>query len=186
MRIAVSVKQPSLEGEIDPRFGRCQYFLIVEPETMEFEVVENPNVGASGGAGIMTAKLIADKQIQAIITGSIGPNASRVLSAAGIQMVTGVTGKIRDAIEAFKSGRIEISPQPGIGRGMGMGMAGGRGMGRGPGFAPGMARGLRPETGSAYQLNPGEEISDLKHRVQSLAEELAEIQRRIKDLEKKD
>jgi len=186
MRIAVSANQPNLDGEIDPRFGRCQYFVIVDPETMEFEVVENPNVGASGGAGIMTAQLIAGKQVQTIITGSIGPNASRVLSAAGIQMVTGVTGKIDDAIEAYKSGRIEISPQPGIGRGMGMGMAGGRGMGRGPGFSPGMARGRRPETGSAYQLSPGEEISDLKHRVQALAEELAEIQRRIKDLEKKD
>lgn len=130
MRIAISANQPNLDGEVDPRFGRCQYFLIVEPKTMQFEGVENPNVGAGSGAGINSAQFIADKGIQAVITGNIGPKAYQVLTAAGIQMFTGVAGKIRDAIEAYKSGRLPTSTQPGMGRGMGRGMGGGRGFGR--------------------------------------------------------
>ena len=133
-------------------------------------------------------KLIADKGIQAVITGNIGPKAYQVLSAAGIQMLTGVVGKIRDAIEAYKSGRLPTSTQPGMGMGMGMGRGMGRGMGGGPGLVRGMGPGQRPmpQTGPVRQVSREEEVTTLKSRAQMLAEELAEIQRRIKELEKKE
>ena len=55
MKIAVSATAPELDAGVDPRFGRCQYFLIVDPQNMEFEAVDNSNAMASGGAGISTA-----------------------------------------------------------------------------------------------------------------------------------
>ena len=68
MRIAVSSTGPGLESEIDPRFGRCECFVIVDSDSMEAEAVSNPNVMAAGGAGIQTAQLVADKGAQ-VVTG---------------------------------------------------------------------------------------------------------------------
>jgi predicted Fe-Mo cluster-binding NifX family protein len=87
MKIAVSATAPGLDAEVDPRFGRCQYFIIVDPQSMEFESVDNSNALASGGAGISTAQMIASKGVEVVLTGNCGPNAYRTLSAAGIQVI---------------------------------------------------------------------------------------------------
>ena len=136
MKIAVSAIAPDLDAEVDPRFGRCQYFIIVDPETMQFEAIENSSAIASGGAGISAAQTIASKRVEAILTGNCGPNAYQVLSPAGIKVITGVSGKVQDAVQDYKAGKYQASSQPnvsghfGMGRGQGMG----RGMGRGKGM----------------------------------------------------
>jgi predicted Fe-Mo cluster-binding NifX family protein len=92
---------------------------------MNFEAINNSGSMGSGGAGIATAQLIAGKGVEAILTGNCGPNAYQVLSAAGIKVVTGVSGKIKDAIHNYKAGKLQASSQPnvaghfGMGRGMG-------------------------------------------------------------------
>lgn len=127
MKIAITATGHALDAEIDPRFGRCRYFIIVEPETMQFEAVENASGMASGGAGISTAQMIAGKGVEAVLTGNCGPNAYQVLSAAGIKVITGVAGKVQDAVQGYKSGKFQSSSQPnvpghfGMGRGRGMG-----------------------------------------------------------------
>ena len=63
MRIAISATGLTLDADVDPRFGRCQHFIVVDPDTMEFEALENPNVMAAGGAGISTAQMIANLRI---------------------------------------------------------------------------------------------------------------------------
>jgi predicted Fe-Mo cluster-binding NifX family protein len=129
MKIAITANGPALDAGIDPRFGRCRYFLIIDPDTMQFEAVENTSGIASGGAGIATAQMIAGKEVEAVITGNCGPNAYQVLSAAGIKVISGVAGKVRDAIEGYKSGKFQASSQPNVPGHFGMG----RGMGRGRG-----------------------------------------------------
>jgi predicted Fe-Mo cluster-binding NifX family protein len=131
MKIAVSAMGTTLDAEIDPRFGRCQYFIIVNPETMEFEALDNSGAMAGSGAGISTAQTIAGKSVEAVLTGNCGPNAYQVLSAAGIKVVTGVSGKVGDAIQSYKSGKLKASSQPNVAGhfGMGRGMGRGRGMG---------------------------------------------------------
>ena len=140
MKIAVSATGGTLDAEADPRFGRCQYFVIIDPETMEFEAVDNAAVAAGGGAGISAAQMIAGKGVKAVLTGDCGPNAYQVLSPAGISVITGVSGKVRDIVSQYKAGVYSASEQatvpdhhgmgagPGMGRGFGRG--GGRGMGR--------------------------------------------------------
>ena len=100
MKIAISATGKDLNSEVDPRFGRCQYFILVDPDTMQFEAIENSNTMASGGAGIASAQLIADKGVEAVLTGNCGPNAYEVLAAAGVKVVTGAAGKVQDAIKA--------------------------------------------------------------------------------------
>jgi len=147
MRIAISATGPSLDAQVDPRFGRCQYFIIADPATMEFEALENTSIAAAGGAGIATAQVVANKGVQAVFTGNCGPNACQTLEAAGIQLITGVTGTVRDAIEGYKAGRLKSASQSGVGSRSGMdrgvGMGRGRGRGRGMGRGMGMGGGMR-------------------------------------------
>lgn len=144
MRVAITSSGPTLDSPVDPRFGRCAYFIIVDTDTMEFQAIPNPAVNATGGAGTMAAQLIASQGVQAVVTGEVGPNALAALQAAGVGMITGVTGTVKDAIEMIKSGNFTMStPQvsptapPGPrfgGRGGGWGRGrGGWGKGRGGG-----------------------------------------------------
>ena len=134
MKIAISAMGATVDAEIDPRFGRCQYFIIIDPDTMNFEVADNSSGMGSGGAGISTAQLIAGKGVEAVLTGNCGPNAYQVLSAAGIKVITGVSGKVKDAIQSYKSGKLQASSQPNV--------AGHFGMVRGGGMGRGMRRGM--------------------------------------------
>src|SRR4030042_1405551 len=129
MRIAVSATGPSLDAEVDPRFGRCQYFIIVDPQTLEFETVDNVNISASGGAGIATAQMMANKGVQVVLTGNTGPNAYQTLTAAGIQVVSGVSGTVKDAIQGYKAGKFQSSSQPNVPGHFGMGGGVGGGLG---------------------------------------------------------
>jgi predicted Fe-Mo cluster-binding NifX family protein len=188
MKIAISATGPTLDDEVDPRFGRCQYFIIADPQTMEFEAVDNSSATAAGGAGISAAQEIAAKGVQAVLTGNCGPNAHQVLASAGIQIITGVSGKVKDAIKAYQSGKFQASPQPNVPDhfGMGGGMGGGMGRGMGGGMGGGMGRGMTPATGPEPQPQSQEqELDTLKAQSQALAEQLAEIQRRIDELDKK-
>jgi predicted Fe-Mo cluster-binding NifX family protein len=189
MKIAVSTTAPSLDAEVDPRFGRCQHFIIIDPQTMEFEALDNSNAMASGGAGISTAQMIAGKGVEVVLTGNCGPNAYETLSAAGVRVITDVSGKIKDAIEDFKAGKFQASSQPSVGNhhGMGAGTGPSVGMGRGTGMGRrrGMGRGMGMEPGVMPQaVGPDQAREMLKSQAKMLGQQLSEIQRRLKDLEK--
>ena len=126
MKICVTAVSDSLEAQADPRFGRCPYFVIVESETMEFEAVPNIASGSMSGAGVQAAQMIASKGTKVLITGNVGPNAFQALSAAGIRVVTGASGKVREVIEKFKMGELKETNSPTVRGHFGMGVDGGR------------------------------------------------------------
>jgi len=127
MKICVSASSDSLDANVDPRFGRCPYFVVVDSETMEFTVVSNDSTNAAHGAGIQAAQTVANMGAKVVITGNVGPNAFNVLSATGIKIVTGVSGSIRDAVEKYKRGKLKETGNPTVGGHFGMG----KGLGRG-------------------------------------------------------
>ena len=109
MKIAVSARGTTLDDEVDPRFGRASVFLLVDTETGRFEVVENTqNLEAAQGAGIQAAATVAEHGAEAVISGHCGPKAFRTLSAAGIKVAVGTTGTVREAMDRFASGELEI------------------------------------------------------------------------------
>jgi predicted Fe-Mo cluster-binding NifX family protein len=132
MKIAISSTGKDLDCQIDPRFGRCQYFIFVDPETMEFEASENEGLMASGGAGVQAAQLIVQKGVKALITGNLGPNAASALSASGIKVHLVSGGTIKEVTEAFKAGKLQeasgATVPPHFGMGGGRGMGGRRGL----------------------------------------------------------
>ncbi|MCK4577606.1 MAG: NifB/NifX family molybdenum-iron cluster-binding protein [Candidatus Marinimicrobia bacterium] len=107
MKIAISSTGQKPESDIDPRFGRCKYFLVVDTDTREFEAFLNENAEAMGGAGIKAAQFVADLNVKAILTGNIGPNAFETLNAAGIEILTGVEATVNDAVEDYKEGKLK-------------------------------------------------------------------------------
>lgn len=104
MKICITSQGRDLESSVDPRFGRCQYFLIIDIDTLQFEALENPYIATRGGAGIQSAGLVAKKDAKVVLTGNVGPNAFETLNAAGVEVIAGVTGKVQDVIEKYLKG----------------------------------------------------------------------------------
>jgi predicted Fe-Mo cluster-binding NifX family protein len=127
--VAVSAAGAGLDAVVDPRFGRCPYFVIVDTETMQHEAVPNTSSNIASGAGTQASQTIASKGAKAVLTGNIGPNAYQALSAAGIQIITGVTGTVGEVVTKYKKGELKDTNSPTVGEHFGMGK--GRGTGRG-------------------------------------------------------
>ena len=199
MKIAVSSSGNSLDSQIDPRFGRCAYFLIVDTDDMDFETFDNESIALGGGAGIQAAQFVASKGAKAILTGNVGPNAVKTLGAAGVEVFVGQNGTVGEALERYKSGSLQSTSTPNVadhhgmggsgggGRGVGgsgsggrgMGGGGGRGMGGGSGMGRGMGRGMgvAPQ-GTVSQSTPmsrEEELKRLKDQVNQLHEQIKAI-----------
>jgi len=120
MKICLTAKGDNLDAQLDPRFGRCEYFIFVDIDTLEFEAVKNPNTESMGGAGIQSGQLVANKKVKAVITGNVGPNAFQTLNAAGIEVITGLSGTIKEAIEKYKKGEIKPAQNPSVAGKFGM------------------------------------------------------------------
>ncbi len=182
MRVAVSAAGPTLDSPVDPRFGRCTYFVVVDTDTMSAEAIENASVAAAQGAGIATAQMIAGKGVEVVLTGNCGPNAYEALAAAGIRVVTGVTGSVRDAARAYASGQMQPSDRPNVASHHGMGLTQGRGMGSG------MMRSETPARANSSTSQPDTAVTDLlldlKMQLDALREQVAEINNRIDQLHK--
>ena len=141
-KICVTSTGPTLESIIDPRFGRCAYFIIADTATFAFEAIPNEAARASGGAGVRAAQTVAAQNVEAVLTGSVGPNAYPALQDSGIRILVGTTGTVKNAIESYTGGVLEELATPGpanVGKGQGgpgrgMGRGGGMGMGRGGGY----------------------------------------------------
>jgi predicted Fe-Mo cluster-binding NifX family protein len=150
MKVAVSSTGDNLDSQVDPRFGRCAYFLIVETETMAYEAIKNEYNALTSGAGIQAASLVASQGVAAVLTGNCGPKAAQALIQGGIEIITGQAGSIRDVVQNYIKGTAISKPEAfvpeksGFDRGaqiegaekfkpVGGGMGGGRGMGRGMG-----------------------------------------------------
>jgi len=127
MKICLTSTGNTLDAQIDPRFGRCSYLIILDSETMQFEAIPNMAAGATGGAGIQAAQTIANKGVKLLVTADVGPKAFQALSAAGIEIVTGSFGTVRNAVEKFKRGELKKAGAPTVAGYSGMG---GRGVWR--------------------------------------------------------
>jgi len=125
MKIAVAASGNTLDAQVDPRFGRCAWFVIVDSDTMEFEAVQNPGAMTGGGAGIQAAQVVTSTGAQAVVAGNMGPNAHQALSAAGIQILPFMGGTVRQAVEAIKAGKLTAASAPTVPLHFGLGGAAG-------------------------------------------------------------
>lgn len=110
MKIAISSQGKGLDDKVDPRFGRAPYFVVVDPDTLEFSSVSNDqNLTLPQGAGIQAAQHVINQGVSAVLTGNCGPKAFKTLTAAKIGVYVEVSGTIREALERFKTGALAKS-----------------------------------------------------------------------------
>ena len=211
MKIAISSTGKDLNSQVDPRFGRCAYFIIVETEDMSFEACENENTALSGGVGIQSASFIISKNVKAVLTGNCGPKAMQTFTAGEVEVFSGQAGMVKEAVERYKNGNLRPSAQatvgeksglnesgaagyyqtPGVGRcmgGTGRGMGMGRGMGSGTGRRMNMGSGSMSVQKMANPTTSGfpgkTTLSDLKKQAVNLQQQMEAIQSKIKNMEK--
>lgn len=121
MKICITSEGKTLESKVDSRFGRCQYFIFFDTDSGKFEAQENANAQFQGGAGIQSAQLVSSRGAKAVLTGNVGPNAFETLHKAGIQIYAGVSGTVKEAVEAYKRGKLKITENPSVGSKFGIG-----------------------------------------------------------------
>ncbi len=110
MKIAVTSQGTNLDAEVDPRFGRAQYILVVDSETLDFDVIDNKdNVNAFKGAGIQAAQTVSEKGAEVLLTGYCGPNAFKAMKAANIGVANDAAGTVRNAVKAYMDGKLPLA-----------------------------------------------------------------------------
>ncbi len=114
MKICITAQGDNLEAEVDPRFGRCQYFVFYDTESLRSEFLINQNKDGMGGVGIQSGQLIADKGAQVLLTGNVGPNAYMTLQAGKIEIITNVSGKVINVIDQYKRGALKPTDGPSV------------------------------------------------------------------------
>ncbi len=144
MKIAFASTGQDLNSQVDIRFARAPYFLIVDSETRNYEAIPNPYI-TGRGVGYAASELISNKGASAVVAGSFGPNAFAVLKQLGIKVYR-ATGVIHQIIDDIVNNRIPelTAPSgfgPGFGRGPGRGLGYGRGLRQGPRGGRGLGRG---------------------------------------------
>jgi predicted Fe-Mo cluster-binding NifX family protein len=102
VRLCVSATGPDLDAEVDEEFGHCAYFVLVNPETMEFTAVKNQGANAEMGAGIYAAETVVKEGCDVVITGWVGPHGQKKLLANNIRIVMDEEGTVREAVERYK------------------------------------------------------------------------------------
>ncbi len=172
MKIAISASRGDINAPVDPRFGRCPYYVFIDTETSAAEIVQNQAAMAGGGAGIQAAQSVVERGAVAVITGNMGPNAFQVFDAAGVTIYTAINMTVSQAADAFKAGNL-----PQVGTATGPAHAGmGRGMGAG---APNPA----PVPPSASP-SPQSELDALKQEVSDLRKSVATLLEKVDKLTK--
>ena len=167
MRIAITADMPNEKSPISPIFGRCAYYAIYDTSTDKLEFVPNPGGMIARGAGVQAGQFLMENRVNMVITaGVVGPNASMVLAQAGINVINGFQGTIRDAIESAKSGALRnvMPPQP---------------MYPPSQYPPYPTQYYQPE-----EIPPEEEIKMLEEEEARIKERLEEIKKRLKELKK--
>lgn len=115
MKIAVTSQGTDLDAQVDPRFGRAAYILVVDSETFAFEVLDNKeNANALKGAGIQAGAMVNDKGAEVLLTGFCGPNAFKVMKAANIGVANDASGTIREAVTAYLDGKLPLAEKENV------------------------------------------------------------------------
>jgi predicted Fe-Mo cluster-binding NifX family protein len=110
MKIAVTSQGTDLDSQVDPRFGRAAYLVVVDSDTNDFEVINNSsNVNAMKGAGIQAASNIVNSGAEVLLTGFCGPNAFKALSVGKVAVSNNAAGTVREAVQAYLDGKLPHS-----------------------------------------------------------------------------
>jgi predicted Fe-Mo cluster-binding NifX family protein len=102
VKICVSSTGDTLDSEVDDEFGMCEYFIIIDPDTMEYKAVLNEASHSPTGTGHQAAQAVVDMDVNVVLTGFVGHHGMHILRSAGIRVITGFEGTVRSAVEKYR------------------------------------------------------------------------------------
>jgi len=115
MKMAITAQDKELSSEVDLRFGRAKWIIVIDTETGDFQAHDNVvNLNAVQGAGIQTGQNIANLGVESVITGNVGPNAFKTLNAANVKIFLAEKQTVQDAIDLFKAGELREVDQANV------------------------------------------------------------------------
>ena len=107
MKIAVTSLGKDLSSQVDPRFGRAAYVVVVDSDTNDFQVIDNSaNVNAMKGAGIQAASNVVNSGAEVLLTGHCGPNAFKALQAGKVAVSNNASGTVGEAVKSYLGGKL--------------------------------------------------------------------------------
>ncbi len=112
MKIAISSPDGKADSEFSGRFGRCEYFILMQTDTDEWEKVKNPARGSRGGSGPQVVQFLANQGVDVIISGRYGPNAYTALQASAVEPYLAQSGTPLDLLGAFREGKLRKAAGP--------------------------------------------------------------------------
>lgn len=132
MKICITTTSKNKNSNVDPRFGRSQYFLILNEKGEVEEAIDNAAQNAQRGAGISAAQKLENKDVEILITGNIGPNAFNALNAAKIKVfLVDPSLTVGKAFAKWKDNELDEINKANVGGHFGRGKGPGRGRGKG-------------------------------------------------------
>ncbi|WP_035589020.1 NifB/NifX family molybdenum-iron cluster-binding protein [Hippea jasoniae] len=108
MKVLLTARGDNLDAKMDERFGRADYFIVYDTDSKEFEAIKNPHINDQGGVGISVAKFVLQKGVDAVVSGSYGPNALDVLRTGDLKLYSTKGGSVKENIELLEEGKLEI------------------------------------------------------------------------------
>ena len=103
MKIAVTSTGPTLDYYVGTRAGNCPYLLIIDPDTMRYEAMQNPAIALRGPAARrLFTQLLLQNRVSTILTGHRCSCMLELLDGADVTILSGISGSVRNAIETFK------------------------------------------------------------------------------------
>lgn len=178
MKIVVAANGRDLDAPTSPIFGRSPFYVLADTETMHVEAMANPEMGSLRGVGFHLPEVIVERGAQAVVAGSVGPNAFRVLQDLGVPVYLSGDRTVREAIEAYKAGWLQPAEDANVpthsGRTRGKSARVGRWTNAWDTALPALP---------AAPASREEEIDALKEAVEALRERLAWALQRLEQLE---
>ena len=115
MKVAVTSQGKELSSQVDPRFGRAKYFIVIDTDSGEFTAHDNSqNLNAAQGAGIQAGQNVINLGVEAVVTGNVGPKAFTTLQAGNVKIYIRATGTVQNAIEQLKVGTPQEAKQANV------------------------------------------------------------------------
>ena len=114
MKICITSQGDTLQSQVDPRFGRCAYFIIHDTDTRKIEVIKNNNVQNMGGVGVQSGRLVVDKGVNILLTGNVGPNAYQTLQTGEVEVITGVSGTVEEVLDKYQKGELKAAEESNV------------------------------------------------------------------------
>lgn len=105
MIIAISAGGNETGSLLDSRFGRCAYYAFYDTETKEWSFQLNPGALEGSGAGVRAAQFLIEQNVDVLLTGNLGPNASQILGSAGLKVYALPEVTLEEAIRQFEAGK---------------------------------------------------------------------------------